>query len=270
MSHMMISKLFRRTAFGAAALSLALGSTVAARAAEMKVGANIGNVPWEFQDAKGEMVGFEVDLAKEIGKRLGMDVTFVNIPFTGLFAAVQSGQIDAAVSSITITKKRLESVAFAQPYYDSDQSLTVKADLGITGLKGMSGKVAGVDTGSTGDMWATKNQADTKISDIRKYEGLSPAMLDLAAGRIDGYISDIPALQYYVKDKPVYKVVERIPTGEQYSIMLAKGSPLLPKVNDEITKLKDEGFIAQLHEKWFGAKPEATTTTVMKADMPKL
>jgi polar amino acid transport system substrate-binding protein len=263
-------KWLKRSALGFAALSLALGGTIVARAAELKVGANIGNVPWEFQDAKGETVGFEVDLVKEISKRLGVDVTFINIPFTGLFAAVQSGQIDAAVSSITITKKRLESVAFAQPYYDSDQSLTVKADSGITGLAGMSGKVAGVDTGSTGDMWATKHQADAKFSDIRKYEGLSPAMLDLAAGRIDGYISDIPALQYYVKDKPTYKVVERIPTGEQYSIMMAKGSPLLSKVNDVITKLKDEGFIAQLHEKWFGAKPEASTTTVMKADIPKL
>ena len=260
----------KRGAFGAVALSFAFGLSAAANAAELKVGANIGNVPWEFQDAKGETVGFEVELVKEIGKRLGMDVTFVNIPFTGLFAAVQSGQIDAAVSSITITKKRLESVAFAQPYYDSDQSLTVKADSGIMSLKDMAGKVAGVDTGSTGDMYATKHMDEDKFSDIRKYEGLSPAMLDLAAGRIDGYISDIPALQYYVKDKPTYKVVERIPTGEQYSIMMAKGSPLLPKVNDEIGKLKDEGFIAKLHEKWFGAKPEATTTTVMKADMPKL
>lgn len=259
-----------RGAVGMAAVALALGAASSARAAEMKVGANIGNVPWEFQDAKGETVGFEIDLAKEIGKRLGMDVSFVNIPFTGLFAAVQSGQIDAAVSSITITKKRLESVAFAQPYYDSDQSLTVKTDSGITGLPGMSGKVAGVDTGSTGDMWATKHMDEDKFSDVRKYEGLAPAMLDLAAGRIDGYISDIPALQYYVKDKPIYKVVERIPTGEQYSIMLAKGSPLVARVDDEITKLKAEGFIAALHEKWFGAKPEVTTTTVMKAAIPKL
>ena len=78
----------------------------------------------------------------------------------------------------------------------------------------MAGKVVGVDTGSTGDMYATKHMDEDKFSDVRKYEGLSPAMLDLAAGRIDGYISDIPALQYYVRDKPTYKVVERIPTGE--------------------------------------------------------
>src|SRR4029078_11050364 len=104
-----------------------------------------------------------------------MDVSIVNIPFKGLFAAVQSGQIDAAVSSITITKKRLESVSFAQPYYDSDQSLTVNTDSGITGMSGMEGKTVGVDTGSTGDIWTTEHQAETKIGTINKYEGLAPA-----------------------------------------------------------------------------------------------
>jgi len=250
-----------------AGLALALP---AAQAAEtLKVGANIGNVPWEFQDAKGETVGFEIDLMKEVAKRLGDDVSFVNIPFTGLFAAVQSGQIDAAVSSITITPKRLASVSFAQPYYDSDQSLTVMAKSGITDLAGMAGKIVGVDTGSTGDIYATQHQAEDKIAEIRRYEGLAPAMLDLAAGRIDGYISDIPALQYYVKDKPAYKVVQRIPTGERYSVMFAKNSPLVGKVDAVLTTLKGEGFLAKLHEKWFGVAPEASTSTVMKAEIPK-
>ena len=86
---------------------------------------------------------------KEVGKRLNTKVEFVNIPFQGPFAAVQSGQIQAAVSSITITKKRLESVSFAQPYYDSDQSLTVTKASGIKNLAGMDGKIVGVDTGST-------------------------------------------------------------------------------------------------------------------------
>ena len=161
---------FRKTTF-AFGIIAALGfSSSIAVAEEINVGANIGNVPWEFQDATGKIVGFEVDLVTEVGKRLGMDVKFDNIPFNGLFAAVQSGRIDMAVSSITITEKRLESVSFAQPYYDSDQSLTVKAASGITGLAGMDGKTVGVDTGSTGDIWATDNRpskhrrrsADTK------------------------------------------------------------------------------------------------------------
>jgi polar amino acid transport system substrate-binding protein len=248
-------------------LSIFAGS--GASAADLTVGANIGNVPWEFQDASGKVTGFEVDLVTEIGKRLGKSVEFVNTPFNGLFSAVQSGRINMAISSITITDKRLESVTFAQPYYDSDQSLTVTAASGIEGLSGMDGKVVGVDTGSTGDMWAEKNQADLKLGEIRRFEGLQPAMLDLVAGRIDGYISDIPALLYYVKDKPELKVVERIPTGEKYSIMFNKDDPLAAQVNDVITTLKNEGFVAKLHETWFGAKAEDSTSTVMVLDMPK-
>ncbi|WP_417799080.1 ABC transporter substrate-binding protein [Terasakiella pusilla] len=249
---------------------LALSSLSSANAADLTVGANIGNVPWEFQDANGNVVGFEVDLVTEVAKRLGKSVEFVNIPFNGLFPAVQSGRIDMAVSSITITDKRLESVTFAQPYYDSDQSLTATAASGISGLADMNGKVVGVDTGSTGDMWAGEHSAEYSLGDIRRYEGLSPAMLDLVAGRIDGYISDIPALLYYVKDKPNLKVVERITTGEKYSIMFNKDAPLATEVNAILTDLKKEGFIAGLHESWFGAKPEDTTSSVSVMDMPSI
>jgi polar amino acid transport system substrate-binding protein len=252
------------------AILLVMASPLMATAAELKVGANIGNVPWEFQDASGSDVGFEIDLVNEIGKRLGLTVSIVNIPFAGLFAAVESGQIDAAISSITITKLRLLSVGFAQPYYDSDQALAVTADNGVKGLKDLVGKTVGVDTGSTGDIWASQHQAEFKISAIQRYEGLSPAMLDLAAGRIDGYISDIPAVQYYIKDKPAYRVIERIPTGEQYSIMFAKNAALADKVDAVITQLKKEGFIAALHEKWFGVKAEDTTATVEIVGRPKL
>jgi len=258
------------TLAGLGAAAMAAITPAAASAAEIRVGANIGNVPWEFQNAQGEIVGFEIDLMKEVGKRLGMDVTFVNIPFQGLFAAVQSGQIDAAVSSITITRKRLESVSFAQPYYDSDQSLTVLKDSGIAGLDGMKGKTVGVDTGSTGDMWTTEHQAAAEIGAISRYEGLQSAMLDLQAGRIDGYVSDIPALLYYVKDKPQFAVVERIKTTEQYSAMFAKDAPLAALVNDAITAMKQDGTLAVIHETWFGAKPEDGLATTTVLEMPKL
>ncbi len=256
----------------AAALSVALSIAFAGagQADTIKVGANIGNVPWEFQDASGKFVGFEIDLMNEVAKRLGDTVEVVNIPFNGLFAAVQSGQIDAAVSSITITKKRLENVAFAQPYYDSDQSLTVLRASGIKDLSGMAGKAVGVDTASTGDMWTTQHQAEDKLGEIRRYEGLNPAMLDLAAGRIDGYISDIPALLYYVKDKPQFVVVQRIKTTEQYSVMMAKGSPLLTKVNDTITAMKKDGALAAIHKTWFGTDPDAGMATATVLPIPSL
>ena len=106
-------KLFK---FAAAAATLAFSAsfTAPAAAADWTVGANIGNVPWEFQDASGKFVGFEIDLVNEVAKRLNKTVQIENIPFNGLFPAVQSNRIQIAISSITITNKRLETLAFAQ------------------------------------------------------------------------------------------------------------------------------------------------------------
>jgi polar amino acid transport system substrate-binding protein len=250
---------------GLALLCISSGNAIAA---DLVVGANIGNVPWEFQNAEGEFVGFELDLVREVASRLDKTVEVVNIPFNGLFSAVQSGRIDIALSSITITDKRLRSVAFAQPYFDSAQSLTVSARNEAASLDDMRGKVIGVDTGATGDMWTTANQDRYGFAEIRRFEGLAPAMLDLQSGRIDGYISDIPALEYFIKDKSYYKVIQRIETGERYSMMFAKGNPLAGEVNSVITDLKKEGYVAELHERWFGTRAAPSSSTVMVTEQP--
>lgn len=258
----------------AARLAISFAAAVAAAtpalAADWVVGANIGNVPWEFQDASGKFVGFEIDLVNEVAKRAGKTVRIENIPFNGLFPAVQSNRIQIAISSITITPKRLESLAFAQPYYDSDQSLAVLKSAPISKLEDLGGKTVGVDTASTGDIYATENTAKLKIAKISRYEGLAPAMLDLAAGRIDGYISDIPAVEYYIKDKPQYRIAARIPTAERYSFMFAKTFAEAGKINDILTTLKNEGFIAATHKKWFGTTPPETSSTVKVMPVPKL
>jgi polar amino acid transport system substrate-binding protein len=250
-------------------LVFALLLSLPAAAAVWTVGANVGNVPWEFQDAKGQIVGFEIDLVSEAARRSGHTVKIENIPFNGLFAAVASGRIQIAISSITITPKRLETLAFSQPYYDSDQSLSVLKASRMAALADLAGKTVGVDTASTGDIWATANTAAYKIAKISRYEGLAPAMLDLASGRIDGYISDVPAVAYYIKDKPQYRVAARIPTGERYAFMFAKSFPDIAKVNDALTAMKKDGTIAQVHTKWFGTPPPADSATVKVLDMPK-
>ena len=252
-----------------AALLIAFCGVTSAYADDLVVGANIGNVPWEFADRSGAFVGFEIDLVREVAKRLGRDVEIVNIPFNGLFAAVQSGRIDVALSSMTITEKRLSSVSFAQPYYDSAQSLTVLRGSSASSLADMRGLIIGVDTGSTGDMWTTQNQSRYGFAEIRRFEGLAPAMLDLQARRIDGYISDIPSLQYFVKDKPGFLVIERIETGERYSMMFAKGSSLAEEADGVISDLKREGFVAQLHETWFGEAPAADSSTATVVERPE-
>ena len=250
-------------------LVLAVLGAGPALAADWVVGANVGNVPWEFQDASGKLVGFEVELVNEVARRAGRTVQLENIPFNGLFAAVQSGRIQMAISSITITPKRLESLAFAQPYYDSDQSLSVRKSSRIDKLSDLSSKTVGVDTASTGDLYATQNSARLGLAGIARYEGLGPAMLDLEAGRIDGYISDIPAVAYYIKDKPQFRIAARIPTGERYSFMFARNFADATRVNEALGALKKEGFIARLHKKWFGSLPPEDSSSVKVMDMPR-
>ncbi|MGY8985124.1 MAG: ABC transporter substrate-binding protein/permease [Sphingomonadales bacterium] len=234
------------------------------------VGANIGNVPWEFQNIDGKYIGFEIDLVMEIAKRLRREIEIVNVPFNGVFAAVQSGRIHIAISALGITEKRLKSVSFSQPYYDSDLSLTTVFNNGINGLDDLKGKIVAVDTGSSGDLWASENQKKYQFSEIRRYEGLAPAMLDIEIGRTQGYISDIPALLYYTKDKPNLHVVTRIPTDEQYALMMGKNSPIVEGVNEAISSLKLEGFINALHRKWFGEHAEKTSSTVQVVPIPSV
>jgi polar amino acid transport system substrate-binding protein len=244
------------------------GLILPAAAADWTVGANIGNVPWEFQNAQGQYVGFEIDLVDEVAKRAGRSVQIENIPFNGLFPAVQSNRIQIAISSITITPRRLTTLGFAQPYYDADQSLSVAKASKIMSLEDLSGKTVGVDTASTGDIWATANKARYKIGDIARYEGLAPAMLDLANGRIDGYISDLPAVAYYIKDKPQYRVAARIASGERYSFMFAKNFADAAKIQAALTEMKRDGFVARTHAKWFGAPPSADSASVQVLDAP--
>lgn len=246
---------------GALLLFATTGNTT--NAADLVVGANIGNVPWEFQNAQGDFVGFEIDLINEVGSRLSKEVEIVNIPFNGLFSAVQSGRIDIALSSITITEKRQKSLSFVQPYYDSAQSLTVSSRSAANSLQEMRDKVIGVDTGSTGDIWTTANQEKYGFADIRRFEGLAPAMLDLQSGRIDGYVSDIPALEYFIKGKKHFKVIERIETGEKYSMMFSRNNPLVKEIDTIISDLKREGYLAELHLKWFGTEPAESSSTVV-------
>ncbi len=263
----------RRLALGFTALALsalALAPRLAAAdGATWVVGANVGNVPWEFQDAQGKFVGFEIDLITEVAKRAGKAVRFENIPFNGLFSAVQSGRIDIALSSITVTPRRLASLAFSQPFYDSDQSLSVLKTSKINGLDDLAGKVVGVDTASTGDMWATANMARYRLASISRYEGLAPAMLDLASGRIDVYISDLPAVAYFIKDKRQYRIAARVPTGEHYAFMHAKNFADAARLNDALSQLKKDGYVARLHQQWFGSEPPAKSSSVVVMDAPK-
>ncbi|MBD9597394.1 amino acid ABC transporter substrate-binding protein [Ensifer sp. ENS05] len=250
------------------AVSLALCG--GARAETLVVGADSSNPPWEYKDKAGNYIGFEIDLVNEIGRRLGMDVKIEDYGFPALFPGVSSGRIQAAISSITITNERLKNASFTQGFYDSDLALVSRENSEIKSLADTSGKAMGAVSATVGEKWIKGNTQKYAFGDYRGYNTQDPLLLDLKAGRIDAAVGDISGIQFAIKAIKGLKVDEQIPTGDKFGIMMPKNSPLLSKVNDVMTEMKKEGFIADLHKKWFGVAPDKSSSTVQERPLPVL
>ncbi|MCP8937979.1 ABC transporter substrate-binding protein [Alsobacter sp. SYSU M60028] len=259
---------FMMAALGAVGLAAIAAGPVAAQQ-KLAVGAYPSNPPWEFKNEKGEFEGFEIEVVKEVAKRIGVQTEIADMGFQALFAATSSGRIDVAVSSITITPERLKSQSFTQAYYDADLGMAAKKASGPKTLAELKGKTVGVLSTSTGDKWSKENQAKYGIAKINGYNAQNEMLLDLANGRVDAAISDVPGMEYSFLKMKDLAVAERIKTGEQYALMMRKGHPLLEKANDAITAMKKDGTLAAIHKKWFGTDAPADSSTAQVRPMPK-
>ncbi len=251
-----------------AAALVALAWAVPVAAETLVVGAYPANPPWEFINEQGTYEGFEVDIAREVAERLGMDVQFENLGFQALFAATASGRIDGAVSSISITPERLESQSFTQPYYDSDGAIVGREDSGVATLEDLSGQTVGVVAATTGAKWAEANAEDLGIADVKSYQAQQDLLMDAVNGRIAGGAGEVAGFQYAIRQMPDLKILVRIPTGEHFAMMMRKDHPLLPQINDAISEMKRDGTMAAIHETWFGVPPEEGTSTVVPTEIP--
>ncbi|MDK2806676.1 MAG: arginine/lysine/histidine transporter system substrate-binding protein, partial [Thermoanaerobacterium sp.] len=115
--------------------------------------------PFEFHklvNGKDTIMGFDVDLANAIAKKLGVKLEIKDIDFTGLIPALQSGQIDMAIAGMNATPDRKKNVDFSDEYYNSEQVLVVKSSSSINNLKDLNGKTVAVQLGTTSDDAAKK------------------------------------------------------------------------------------------------------------------
>lgn len=250
-----------------AAMLLALTAPVFA-AEKLVVGAYPSNPPWEAKNERGEFEGFEVELAKAIAQKLGREVEFQDMGFQALFAATSSNRIDLAISSISITNERLKNQSFTQGYYDSDLALVSNANTKMKKLEDIKGATIGAISTSVGEAWIKDNTSKYGIAGFKGYNTQQDLILDTRNQRIDGAIGDIAGFQFAFMKMPGMTVVARIPTGDQFAIMMRKGSPLLEPVNDAITALKKDGTVASLHKKWLGADAEPGSSVVQPKPIP--
>ena len=206
---------------------------------------------WIGDDYDSLTGGFEVDLAKEIAKRLNLATTkFVEMPFAGLVAGQQC-DCDINFSQVTITPDRAKVVQFTEPYFDANQGILVKKGTTVANLDEAKGLQWGGQINTTGVAYINDTIKPTK--EARLFDRTVDAFAALSAGQIQAVLLDTPIVLGAVKEKqvPDGEVVGQFKTGEQYGAVVNKGSPNLNAFNTVMKTLKSEGYIDTLLQKYF-------------------
>ncbi|MFT3875018.1 MAG: ABC transporter substrate-binding protein [Propioniciclava sp.] len=215
--------------------------------------------PFQFKDASGAIVGYEVDLMDLVAKDLGrtqeiVDIAFDQITSGAVFAAKKC---DVGAAAITIKPERERAATFAQPHFASKQALMVKTGSGITDLPDLKGKTVAVQTDTTGKEYADERKAEygyeTKVFD--DMPSASNAVLGTAA---DATVNDNGVLFDFAKDNPGVEVVKEYDTGEFYGFNVGNDNKALAaKIDQVMAKAKTDGTFNEIYKKWFGTDAPA-------------
>jgi polar amino acid transport system substrate-binding protein len=219
------------------------------------VGTDAAYAPFESQNEKGEIVGFDIDVVNAVAQKAKLTVKFVNTPWEGIFNALNQGDRDMLVSSITITDERKQTMDFSEPYFDARQLIAVKADSPVARFDDLKPLKVGVQTGTTGDEAVSKLQGKNSTN-IKRFESTPLALKELEAGGVDAVVADNGVVSNYVTNNAGAKfktVSDGSFAPEHYGIAVKKGnSELLAKLNRGLAEIKADGTYDQIHAKYLG------------------
>jgi len=211
--------------------------------------------PMGFRNDKNELVGFDIDLAKEAGKRLGVEVTFKPIDWNAKEAELNGRRIDVLWNGLTITEERKANILFTKPYLENRQIIIVTDKSPITTKAQLNGKVVGVQEGSSAVDAVEKDAATAKsIKELKKFGDNVAALMDLSAGRLDALVVDEIVGRYYTTKKPgEYRVLEDNFGTEDYGVGTRKDdTELAAKLDKALDDMKADGAAAKISTDWFG------------------
>ncbi|NPV92923.1 MAG: basic amino acid ABC transporter substrate-binding protein [Firmicutes bacterium] len=223
---------------------------------KIKVGSDTTFAPLEFIDDKGKPAGFDIDLINEVCKEANLEPEIQTLPFDGLIAGLKSGQIDVAISSMTITDERKQAINFSDVYYHSGLSVSVQAkNETIKGFADLKGKRIAVQSGTTGESEAKKVEG----AKVRSFTNSDQTFMELKNGGVDAVINDYPVTAYFIaQGNADVKIVGERLTSEDYGIAVTKNNAdLVTKINEGLKKVKQNGKFAEFYKKWFGEAPPA-------------
>lgn len=207
--------------------------------------------PYEYYQGD-KVVGIDAEVAALIADKLGMELEIVDIAFDSIIPGVQSGKYDMGMAGLTVTEDRLEKVDFSTSYATGVQSVIVKADGAIQSLDDITGKKIGVQTTTTGDIYATDDYGEEFVT---RYDNGAAAVQALIAGKVDCVIIDNEPAKSYVAANEGLKILETSYAVEDYAICFAKdNTELKDKVDAALKDLIADGSVQAVVNKYIPAE----------------
>ena len=222
---------------------------------ELIMGLDDTFAPMGFRDEKGELVGFDVDLANEVAERIGVTIKFQPIDWSMKETELNAGNIDLIWNGYTITAERQEKVAFTKPYLENSQIIVTLAGSDINTKADLAGKNVAVQAESSAlDAINSEPEVAESFGELVEFSTNNEAFSDLESGRTDALVVDEVNARYFMKQvgEEKYKVLDEDFGDEEYGIGLRKeDTELLKKINDAMDEMKKDGTYDAIYAKWF-------------------
>lgn len=203
--------------------------------------------PYEYHDGDS-IVGIDAEIAQAIADKMGVTLEIEDIAFDSIIPEVTSGKADMGMAGMTVTDERKQSVDFSDTYAEAAQVIIVTEDSDIASPDDLQGKIVGVQTGTTGDIYATDDYGD---DNVERYNKGMEAVQALSQGKIDAVIIDREPAKVYVQENEGLKILDENYTTEEYAIAVNKGNAeLLANVNAALAELKADGTIDAIVAKY--------------------
>jgi ABC-type amino acid transport substrate-binding protein len=206
--------------------------------------------PFEYV-ADGKLVGYDVDMADEITRRMGVKVAWEKIDFKGIVAALTAKRVDVLITALTWTPERAERIAFSDPYFDAGIGAITPQSSAIAKVEDLTGRRVGVQLGSSGERYV-REAVGSKVGQLLTYDSITLAINDLKNGRVEAVVNPLPVLRYAVRNDTGFRYTAVWDTRVVGINARLDDKELLAEINRHLRDLKSEGFLAKLETKWFG------------------
>ena len=219
---------------------------------KLVVGTSPDYPPFENLE-NGEYVGLDIEIAKAIGEKLGLEVEFVNLQFDAIIPAVAAGgQVDMGISGFSVDPERAKAIDFTDSYYVDDQAIAVMKDGDITADNAdekLAEATIAVQSGTTGEAYVQENYPNAKV---QPYGNSTDAFAAMQAGQADAVCTNKAVVENMLADAYAdAQVVKQIATGEEYAIVVAQDDPeLTAAINGALAELQADGTIDALIEQY--------------------